>query len=120
MINTSSNIPHLDKTVSPRKQDFLTMAHAKITEKNGSSQSITEYNGGVSLQLDRRTALSVEVVALNKNFSVFFSFVPRLYYILPWQLRLVPEVSLADDEQFQEEVKDLTEEEVAEIETQEA
>ena len=32
----------------------------------------------------------MEVFVLNKNMSVFFSFVPRFYYILPWRLRLVP------------------------------
>ena len=95
------------------------MAHAEITKADGSSESITEFNGGIAMELDQRTALSMEVTVLNKNFSVFFSFIPRLYYVLPWRLRLIPEVHQNDDE-YLEEIECLDEEEVKEIEAQEA
>jgi len=98
VINTSSTTPHLDKTVSPRKQDFLTMAHARVTKPDGSTQDITEYNGGVSFELSRGTALAMEVGVINQNFRIFFSFTPRFYYILPWRLRLIPQVNPAEDE----------------------
>ena len=58
----------------------------------------------------------MEVVVLNQNFSTFFSFVPRLYYVLPWRLRLVPELN-QNDEEYLEEIEGLDEEEVKEIET---
>ena len=61
----------------------------------------------------------MEVIVLNKQFSVFFSFVPRLYYVLPWRLRLAPEFDKSSEE-YLEEIEDLDEEEVKEIETQEA
>ena len=95
------------------------MAHAEITKEDGSSESITEFNGGIAMELDQRTALSMEVTVLNKNFSVFFSFIPRLYYVLPWRLRLIPELNQTDDE-YLEEIEHLDEEEVKEIEAQEA
>ena len=50
--------------------------------------------------------------------SVFFSFVPRLYYILPWRLRLIPDYSSQMD--LEEEGEDLTEEEKREIEQDES
>ena len=50
----------------------------------------------------------MEVVVLNKNFSVFFSFVPRFYYVLPWRYRLISKA----EEDYQEEVAELDEEEV--------
>ena len=40
---------HLDKTVAVRKQDFATMSHAIITKDSGKSDSITEFNAGVSV-----------------------------------------------------------------------
>ena len=61
----------------------------------------------------------MEVIVLNKQFSVFFSFVPRLYYVLPWRLRLVPELDKSSEE-YLEEIEGLDEEEVKEIETQES
>ena len=46
---SSSQIGHLDKTVSPRKADFLTMTHGAVTDANGATQGITEFNGGMSV-----------------------------------------------------------------------
>lgn len=45
----SSPMPHLDKTVSARKQDFVTMSHAAVVNQYGEATSITEFNGGVSV-----------------------------------------------------------------------
>lgn len=54
----------------------------------------------------------MEAFIINKNMSVFFSFVPRLYYILPWRLRLVPESSrVEEDEVDSSEEEDLDEDE---------
>ena len=87
---SSSPVPHLDKTVSPRRGDFLTMSHAAVTQDDGSTESITEFNGGVNVEFNERASMTMEVFVLNKNMSVFFSFIPKFYYILPWQIRLVP------------------------------
>jgi len=40
--------------------------------------------------------MTIETFVLNKNMSVFFSLVPKLYYILPYRIRLVPEIRTSD------------------------
>ena len=60
------------------------------------------------MELNRQTAMSLEVVTLNKNFSVFFSLVPRIYYVLPWRYRLVPMDNQSDE--YLEEIAELDEE----------
>mmetsp|Transcript_9963 Transcript_9963/g.12458 ORF Transcript_9963/g.12458 Transcript_9963/m.12458 type:complete len:94 (-) Transcript_9963:1462-1743(-) len=74
------------------------MSHAAITQKDGSTESITEFNGGVKMELNQRASMTMEVFVLNKNMSVFFSMVPKLYFILPWQLRLIPKSAGASEQ----------------------
>ena len=87
---SSSPVPHLDKTVSPRRGDFMTMAHAAVTKDSGATETITEFNGGINYQMSKLASMTLEVFVLNKQMSVFFSMVPKFYYILPWKLRLIP------------------------------
>ena len=68
----------------------MTMSHAAVTQKTGKTDSITEFNGGINLDLNKHSSMTMEVFVLNKNMSVFFSLVPKIYYILPWRFRLVP------------------------------
>ena len=66
------------------------MSHANITNKNGNTESVTEFNGEISVEVSKQAAVSMEVTVLNKNMKVLFIMVPRIYYMLPWRFRLFP------------------------------
>ena len=68
----------------------MTMAHANITNRHGKTESVTEFNGEISIEVSKQAAVSMEVCVLNKNMKVIFLLVPRLYYMLPWRFRLFP------------------------------
>ena len=89
------------------------MSHAAVTTKDGTTECITEFNGGFKFDLTQGTTLTLETFVLNKNMSVFFSMIPKLYYIVPYRLRLIPD--LRSDEQVIEEMEDLDDDEKREI-----
>ena len=72
------------------------MSHAPVTSKDGITDSITEFNGGFKFDLSQGASMTIETFVLNKNMSVFFSLVPKLYYVLPYRIRLVPEIRSDD------------------------
>lgn len=67
------------------------------------------------MELSRQTAMTMEASVLNKDTSIFFSFVPRLYYVLPWKFRLIPE-NTQTAEEYQEEIEELDDEERRDLE----
>lgn len=85
----------------------MTMATAAVSKDDGTTETITEFNGGINYEMSKRTAITLEAFVLNKKMSVFVSFVPKFYYILPWQLRLIPKsktVEVEEDTSSDEEV----------------
>ena len=87
------------------------MAHANITNRNGKTESVTEFNGEISIEVSKQAAVSMEVCVLNKNMKVIFLMVPRIYYMLPWRFRLFPRPIKKPLEAEAEESEDEDEEE---------
>lgn len=45
----------------------------------------------------------MEISVQNKGMSVFFKLIPKVYYVLPWRFRLIPNELLVQQDQDEED-----------------
>ena len=83
--------PHFSKKAGCRGDDYMELTHRRETKVDGEHKSLTEFIGGFEVELDQSKAINMQIQVLNARMSIFFFLLPRVFYVLPWQIRLLPE-----------------------------
>ena len=71
------------------RTDFIDLIYKAQTTERGQNVVDSDFRSGIEFELGHNSQLNLQTQVLNKNKAIFFMIYPRLYYTLPFRLRLL-------------------------------
>ena len=82
------------------RTDFIDLIYKAQTTERGQNVVDSDFRSGIEFELGHNSQLNLQTQVLNKNKAIFFMIYPRLYYTLPFRLRLLSnEMKRNEDEE---------------------